>query len=828
KTLQIWSEHTASDGRVYYYNKVTKQSSWQKPDELKTPEEKKLAVAKLWREYKTPEGRPYYYNIETKETTWICPKDFDPAVVTKVKSGVESKGSDTSKTELQSGGESELEKAMLATLKSLEQPNEQTGNVKEADAEDAEEEKDLRQKQSDKFRDLLRDKYSEGKISSTSSWEQAMRYIQHDPRFRILNKVSEKKQLFNAWKVQRQKEERDEKRLAIKKAKEDLEEWLQNNPKVRPTMRYSKAEILFADEPIWKAVHEGERKEIFADALEFIDKREKENAKAVRRRNVQALADILEGMEEITYRTTWAQAQRLLIENPSFANDSTLQNMDKEDALIVFEEHIRTAEKHYLKEKDMEERRRRRQERKIREAFQAYLVELHKRGELTSISLWSELYPVISADSRFDNMLKQSGSTPLDLFKFYVEDLKSQFGQDRRVIKEILKDLNVTVEVGTTFDQLCKWVSSDERGKTVDPGNMKLCYNSLVEKAEAKEKEQEREEARKRRRYETAFRNILRTLVPPVEPNSQWEVIRPKIENEEAFIAVETEQLREKFFNDYLQNLAEACGHHHGSSKKKKKDKKKRRKEEKDSETEGEARPKKKKKHHKSDISDDERGAERKRRKKKKRLHSKSCSRSQSVNGSNESELSEGELERRRKILLNKLDISGELFTLTYGALVAELLRDLESPLAVNRQLDKMGYNIGLRLADDLLAKNSQIQRCTDMHQVADVLAKVALRSYLASTAFLGVTAQVSNWNARNDEFSLVLESNPLAEFVEVPPELAQDLRYSQILCGTIRGALEMMHMEVQTFIVQEHSQSVEIRVKFIRILEESVPPGDD
>lgn len=51
--------------------------------------------------------------------------------------------------------------------------------------------------------------------------------------------------------------------------------------------------------------------------------------------------------------------------------------------------------------------------------------------------------------------------------------------------------------------------------------------------------------------------------------------------------------------------------------------------------------------------------------------------------------------------------------------------------LQVNRQLDKMGYNIGLRLADDLLAKNSQIQRCTDMHQVADVLAKVALRSYL-------------------------------------------------------------------------------------------------
>lgn len=55
----------------------------------------------------------------------------------------------------------------------------------------------------------------------------------------------------------------------------------------------------------------------------------------------------------------------------------------------------------------------------------------------------------------------------------------------------------MTVTLDTTFDQLCRWVSSDERGKNVDPGNMKLCYNSLMEKAENKEKEQEREEARR-------------------------------------------------------------------------------------------------------------------------------------------------------------------------------------------------------------------------------------------------------------------------------------------------------------------------------------------
>ena len=55
--------------------------------------------------------------------------------------------------------------------------------------------------------------------------------------------------------------------------------------------------------------------------------------------------------------------------------------------------------------------------------------------------------------------------------------------------------------------------------------------------------------------------------------------------------------------------------------------------------------------------------------------------------------------------------MNSELFTLTYGALVLDLIRDYESADEVNGQLDKIGYNMGLRLADDLLAKNPQIGR---------------------------------------------------------------------------------------------------------------------
>uniref|UniRef100_A0A914HTF2 WW domain-containing protein n=1 Tax=Globodera rostochiensis TaxID=31243 RepID=A0A914HTF2_GLORO len=68
---QNWSKHTADDGRVYFYNRATKVSSWTKPDELKTQEEKERSV---WKEYKTPEGKPYYYNTLTKVTTWSKPE----------------------------------------------------------------------------------------------------------------------------------------------------------------------------------------------------------------------------------------------------------------------------------------------------------------------------------------------------------------------------------------------------------------------------------------------------------------------------------------------------------------------------------------------------------------------------------------------------------------------------------------------------------------------------------------------------------------------------------------------------------------------------------
>lgn len=70
--------------------------------------------------------------------------------------------------------------------------------------------------------------------------------------------------------------------------------------------------------------------------------------------------------------------------------------------------------------------------------------------------------------------------------------------------------------------------------------------------------------------------------------------------------------------------------------------------------------------------------------------------------------------------------VSAELVTLTYGTIVAQLCKDYSSDYSeVNKQLDKMGYNIGQRLIEDFLAKATLAMNCLNFRETADVISKV-------------------------------------------------------------------------------------------------------
>jgi len=167
--------------------------------------------------------------------------------------------------------------------------------------------------------------------------------------------------------------------------------------------------------------------------------------------------------------------------------------------------------------------------------------------------------------------------------------------------------------------------------------------------------------------------------------------------------------------------------------------------------------------------------------------------------------------------------INAELFTLTYGSIITQLIKDYEDINEVNTQLEKMGYNIGLRLVEEFLAR-SGVGRCADFVETAEVISKVGLKM------FLGITGQVTDWDSEKKEFSLIIDENPLADFAELP-EQYNKLWYSNILCGVLRGSLEMVQMKVEcTFLkcALRGDDTTEIRVLLKEILVDEIPLGDD
>jgi len=144
---------------------------------------------------------------------------------------------------------------------------------------------------------------------------------------------------------------------------------------------------------------------------------------------------------------------------------------------------------------------------------------------------------------------------------------------------------------------------------------------------------------------------------------------------------------------------------------------------------------------------------------------------------------------------------------------------------AINEQLDKMGHNIGTRLADDFFAK-SGISSCRSFADSAELIAKVGFRMYL------NVSASVTQWSDDRRAYSIEFDDNPLAEFVELPADDSlRGLRFSNLLAGVIRGALEAVLIVAKCDFVRcalRGDPTNEIRVSLVELLHEMPPIEDD
>ena len=170
--------------------------------------------------------------------------------------------------------------------------------------------------------------------------------------------------------------------------------------------------------------------------------------------------------------------------------------------------------------------------------------------------------------------------------------------------------------------------------------------------------------------------------------------------------------------------------------------------------------------------------------------------------------------------------INSEFLTLTYGSLMVRLIKDYEKPEEINDQLEKMGYNIGIRLIDDFLAK-SCIDPPKTFEEAINIITNNALSFYLNAGAKWELIKNDNNMMDSNqqNEYRIYFNENVLNEYVELPDKF-KGLWYSNMICGVIRGALEAINIKVECKYTKDTlkgNETNEIRVKLIEIIEEKL-----
>eukprot|EP00734_Pompholyxophrys_sp_LG126_P000768 Pompholyxophrys_sp_v1_NODE_501_length_511_cov_2.932018.p1 type:complete len:108 gc:universal NODE_501_length_511_cov_2.932018:155-478(+) len=104
-------------------------------------------------------------------------------------------------------------------------------------------------------------------------------------------------------------------------------------------------------------------------------------------------------------------------------------------------------------------------------------------------------------DIRLTALLTQPGSTPLDLFRDAIEELDEHFHRERKIVKEILRTIELQFSTDTSYELFVSHLSADPRYSALTSPNIKIVYEQLMEKEEELKKAEER---RKKKKEEAA------------------------------------------------------------------------------------------------------------------------------------------------------------------------------------------------------------------------------------------------------------------------------------------------------------------------------------
>ncbi|KAM9184805.1 transcription elongation regulator 1 isoform 4-T4 [Mergus octosetaceus] len=419
-----WTEYKTADGKTYYYNNRTLESTWEKPQELKekekmeekikepikepmeeplpmeteeeetkeepikelikeepkeeemTEEEKAAQKAKPvattpipgtpWCVVWTGDERVFFYNPTTRLSMWDRPDDLiGRADVDKIiQEPPHKKGMEEGKKLIREEHESTEdanEDEPIKIKKRKKDDNKDIDSEKEAAMEA--EIKAARERAIVPLEARMKqfkDMLLERGVSAFSTWEKELHKIVFDPRYLLLN-PKERKQVFDQYVKTRAEEERKEKKNKIMQAKEDFKKMMEE-AKINPRTTFSEFAAKHAKDSRFKAIEKmKDREALFNEFITAARKKEKEDLKT---RGEKIKMDFFELLanHHLDSQSRWSKVKDKVETDPRYkAVDSSSQRED------LFKQYIEKIAKNLDSEKEKELERQARIEASLRE-----------------------------------------------------------------------------------------------------------------------------------------------------------------------------------------------------------------------------------------------------------------------------------------------------------------------------------------------------------------------------------------------------------------------------------------------------------------------------
>ncbi|EPQ56799.1 hypothetical protein GLOTRDRAFT_105293 [Gloeophyllum trabeum ATCC 11539] len=585
--MSSWTEHRNPEGRTYWFNAVTKESVWEKPDELKSPFERALNQTK-WKEYFSS-GRKYYYNTETKESKWDMPDELllllekvekepkqQQQLVPASGAGapvqgalVHNGGSDLSLTANNvqpplngTNGAVGLHTGQLpfqAPSALPARPNLPEDPVIPHNGFATYEEGEKA------FMHLLR----KAGVDANWTWDQTMRTIITDPLYKALNTLAEKKAAWQKYTDALRAKEQEEREARLSKLRPAIRNMLKGNPLVFHYTTFATADRLFAQHPIWQqAKIEAERKLIFEEYVAELKQREVQETRAARARSISKVVSLFKQLD-VDVLTRWRTAHAMVLESDEWKNDPELQKLPTLDILLAFEDYSRVREREFEEQMRRNQVEKTRRERKAREGFKALLKELADSGKIKARTKWKSIYPLFSSDERYLNMLGKPGSNPLELFWDVVDALDQKLDAKVLIAEGAITRHNAKVSSSTenpnaetddksksfvvtpnaTLEEFVAVVKGEEDDdvRSLSNEDLEEIFKTLRDQAVKKQEDERRRAERKQRHLQDDLRYALRKLPEPIDLNMSYEEAVPLMENLPEYKALEDEGRRAAF-----------------------------------------------------------------------------------------------------------------------------------------------------------------------------------------------------------------------------------------------------------------------------------------